>query len=78
MSDPQQQPLLHSIGAAANRLGEVSVSMIWRLIRSGELQPLRMGGRTFIPETELVRFIENKMAAQCDQRSGRGGRKGRR
>jgi excisionase family DNA binding protein len=54
MSDGQQ-PLLHSIWAAASRLG-VSESTIWRLIRQGKLQPTRILGRTLLSEAELQRI----------------------
>ena len=58
MSDSQHHPLLHSIGAAAARLGELSESTIWRLIRSGKLRPVKILGRTLIPESELRRVAQ--------------------
>jgi excisionase family DNA binding protein len=48
-------PLLHTVESAAGRLS-LSVSSIWRLIRSGELHPVRIRGRTLVPETELQRL----------------------
>jgi excisionase family DNA binding protein len=52
------QPLLHSIRAAAARLGEVSESTIWRLIRAGKLRPVKTLGRTLIPASELQRLAQ--------------------
>ena len=49
--------LLHSIDDAATRLG-VSVSMIWRLIRSGQLRTVKIRGRTLVPESELQRLAQ--------------------
>jgi len=49
--------LLHSIDAAATRLG-VSVSTIWRLIRSGQLRTVKIRGRTLVPESELQRLAQ--------------------
>ena len=49
--------LLHSIDDAATRLG-VSVSTIWRLIRSGQLRTVKIRGRTLVPESELQRLAQ--------------------
>ena len=49
--------LLHSIDDAATRLG-VSVSTIWRLIRSGQLRAVKILGRTLVPESELQRLAQ--------------------
>jgi excisionase family DNA binding protein len=50
-------PLLHPIDDAAPRLG-VSVSSIWRLIRSGQLRTVKIRGRTLVPESELQRLAQ--------------------
>jgi excisionase family DNA binding protein len=50
-------PLLHTVKAVAARLA-VSESMIWRLLRAGELRPTRIMGRVLISEAELQRLIE--------------------
>jgi excisionase family DNA binding protein len=49
--------LAHSIDDAAARLG-VSVSTIWRLIRSGQLRTVKILGRTLVPESELQRLVQ--------------------
>lgn len=50
-----QQPLLHSIWDAADRLG-ISESTVWRLIRQGKLRATRLRGRTLLSEAELQRI----------------------
>jgi excisionase family DNA binding protein len=37
-------------------LGGVSRDYVYRLIRAGELQSLKLGGRRFIPASELERI----------------------
>ena len=54
---PGALQLLHSIDDAATRLG-VSVSTIWRLIRSGQLRTVKIRGRTLVPESELQRLAQ--------------------
>jgi len=54
---PGALQLLHSIDDAATRLG-VSVSTIWRLIRSGQLRTVKILGRTLVPESELRRLVQ--------------------
>jgi hypothetical protein len=51
-----QQPLLHSIAVAAARLGGLSESTIWRLIRVG--QSVKIFGRTLVSESELQRLAQ--------------------
>ena len=54
---PGALQLLHSIDDAATRLG-VSVSTIWRLIRSGQLRAVKIRGRTLVPDSELQRLAQ--------------------
>ena len=54
---PGALQFLHSIDDAATRLG-VSVSSIWRLIRSGQLRTVKIRGRTLVPESELQRLAQ--------------------
>lgn len=37
----------------------ISRANLYRLIADGEIQPLKLGGRTLFAESELDRFIEN-------------------
>jgi len=43
-----------------------SRSQVFRLIRSGELRSLRVGGLRRVSADELVRFVDAQMASQVD------------
>jgi len=55
----ENAPLLHSIKNAAKRVG-VSQSSVWRLIKEGQVRPVKILGRTLIPESELQRIARPK------------------
>ena len=38
---------------------KISKANLYRLISNGDIQPLKLGGRTLFAESELDRFIEN-------------------
>lgn len=63
MEDTQDriEPLAHSPDRAAHRIG-VSLRAIYSNIASGELRSFKVGKRRLIPDAELVRFVERKMA----------------
>ncbi len=48
----QSEPSLVSVDEAGASLG-VSASTVWRMIRRGDLDSVRMGGRRLIPEDAL-------------------------
>ncbi len=50
-------PLLHTIPDAVKRLGGFSRSGIYSEIKAGRLRAVKIGGRTFIAEAELVRYV---------------------
>ncbi len=54
-------PLAHQIPQACARLA-VSRSTLYELLKSGELRAFKLGSRTLIPESELQRFIAERMA----------------
>lgn len=56
MEQPTAAPLAHQIPAACHRLG-IGRSSLYELIRAGQLQTIRIAGRTLIPETELQRLV---------------------
>jgi len=76
MSDIERA-LLHTVKAAATRMS-VSPSSIWRGIKQQDIEAVHLFGRTLIPESELLRLIEEAKKGQVGRRSRRGGRKGRR
>ena len=55
-------PLAHSIPAACERLG-IGRTTIYELIKAGELRPFKIGRKTLIPESDLVRLIAARVAA---------------
>jgi excisionase family DNA binding protein len=53
--------LANSITSAAQRLG-IGRTLIYQLIDRGDLRAIKIGGRTLIPESELKRFLESRLA----------------
>lgn len=54
-------PLAHSPDRAAQRLG-ISTRAVYTHIATGELRSFKDGKRRLIPDTELQRFVQRKMA----------------
>ncbi|MEV4127478.1 helix-turn-helix domain-containing protein [Nocardia sp. NPDC049707] len=52
-----QQARLHQIPTACERLG-IGRSLLFDLIRTGQLNSVKVGKRRLIPETAIVEFIE--------------------
>ena len=50
-------PLLHATEPARQKLGGISRSTLYLLIQRGELETVKIGRRTFIPETSLQEFV---------------------
>ncbi len=55
-------PLAHRPPKAAERLG-MSKSRLYELIEAKEIRAYKVGHSTFIPESELVRFVNARMRA---------------
>ena len=53
---PPLEPDLLDQTEVAQRLN-VSRTTIWRLAKRGDIRTVRIGGRTLIPRTELLRLI---------------------
>ena len=53
---PPAEPDLLSMVEVSQRLN-VSRTTIWRLAKRGEIRTVRIGSRTLIPRTELLRLI---------------------
>ena len=53
-------PLVHQIPQACRRLG-VAKTSIYALIKGGELRSIKIGSRTLIPESELQRFVSERL-----------------
>jgi excisionase family DNA binding protein len=54
---------LYRVSEAAEIL-RISRPSIYRLWRNGKVKPIKVGGRTVFPESELERFIEDLKARQ--------------
>ena len=55
-------PLAYKVPDACRRLG-VSRSLLYDLIKTGELKAIKVANRTLIPESELQRFVAERLAA---------------
>jgi excisionase family DNA binding protein len=55
------QPLAHSPESAAVRVG-TNARAIYTLIAKGELRSFKLGKRRLIPDTELQRLMQRKLA----------------
>ena len=60
--------LLHSIREARDLLG-VSERTLYRLLRRGELETVRIGTRTLIVHGVLVAYVENLRVAHAQKES---------
>lgn len=55
------EPLAHSPDSAAKRLG-TNTRAVYTLIASGELRTFKLGKRRLVPDTELQRLMQRKLA----------------
>jgi len=60
MSQKDLAPLAHTVPDACQRLG-VSRTTLYELIGSGSIRSFKVGARTLIPESELRKFVAEKM-----------------
>lgn len=68
MTSPEKERSLLSVKETAARLG-ISVSGLYRLIETGELQKLKVGNRTLFEPAELDRYIAAQRAAGISSRT---------
>lgn len=61
MESGASTPLTHTVDEAIKRL-TVSRTTMYELIKAGEIRPFKIGRKTLIPEAELRRFIDARMA----------------
>lgn len=52
-----EAPLLRPIPEARMRLGGIGHTTIYNEIKAGRLRTVKIGGRTFIAEAELARYV---------------------
>lgn len=60
MSKESPAPLAHRIPEACRRLGIGSTSL-YELIKAREINTIKIGTRTLVPEAELQKFIERRL-----------------
>jgi excisionase family DNA binding protein len=60
-------PLAHQIPAAARRLG-ISRSLIYELVKGGELHLTKLGRRSVITETELQALLARRTVSETEAR----------
>jgi len=63
-----QEPIAYNFQDAARMAGGVSPKLLRKAVDKGELSVTRIGRRTLIAHTELVRFISEKTAAPVSKR----------
>lgn len=61
MESTNPEPLAHSPDGAAKRLG-ISTRAVYTAIAQGDLRSFKIGKRRLIPDSELQRLVERKMA----------------
>lgn len=54
-------PIAHTVPEACHRIG-LSRTVVYELLGKGEIRFFKVGNRTLIPESELQRFVAEKMA----------------
>jgi excisionase family DNA binding protein len=62
-SDSDVHPLVYSIPRTMALLGGISRSSTYELVRRGELQAVKVGGRRMIVAASLDRLIAEQLAA---------------
>lgn len=60
MLETQPLPLAWRIDSASHRAG-IGRTMLYQLIKDGEIKTIKVGRRTLIPESELQRWLARKM-----------------
>jgi excisionase family DNA binding protein len=60
------EPLAHTPEKAAQRLS-ICTRAVFTLIAQGELRSFKIGKRRLIPDTELQRLVQRKMAEASDR-----------
>jgi len=56
-------PLVHTIPAACARLGGISRSTIYNMIKAGRVRTIEIGGRTMVTDVECQRVVAAAQAA---------------
>jgi excisionase family DNA binding protein len=63
MNEQDLVPLAHTVLDACKRIG-ISRTSLYELIRAGAIRTFKVGARTLVPESELQKFVVDKMDSQ--------------
>ncbi|SFN28479.1 helix-turn-helix domain-containing protein [Dokdonella immobilis] len=61
--EPTNTPLANKVPQACARLG-IGRTALYELLKAGALRSIKVGTRTLIPESELLKFIDQRMQAR--------------
>lgn len=64
MTEKMQEPLLLTLEEASQKLGGLSRTKLFELMRDGYLQPVKIGRRTFLTLEVLRRFVDDMSQGQ--------------
>lgn len=54
---------LHPVEGACKLLG-IGRTSLYALIDAGEITPIKIGRRTLVPDSEISRYVEEKLSAR--------------
>ena len=66
MTENTQEPLLLTLEEASQKLGGLSRTKLFELMREGHLRPVKIGRRTFLTLEVLRQFVSDQaQATEC-------------
>jgi excisionase family DNA binding protein len=54
------EPLANQIPDVCRRLG-IGRTLLYEIIKSGQIRTIKIGNRTLVPESELCRFVNSQL-----------------
>jgi excisionase family DNA binding protein len=63
------EPLVYDIAGTQVQLGGIGRTMVYALIKSGELRTVKIGRRTVVPRAAIVDYLDRlaRQAAETDR-----------
>lgn len=59
-------PTLFDVDETRMALGGIGTTTLYEIFKRGEIKPLRIGRRTFVPGTEIKRFLDKRLGEDLD------------
>lgn len=59
-TEDRPQPLLYNVADACFILGNISKQMLYRLINTKQIRPVKIGSRSMFTMEELQRFVRSE------------------